>query len=153
MPEASALEIRRAGADDAAAIAALTCEAYAKWIPVIGRAPKPMTADYATAVREHLIDLLFADGALAALVECIRESDHLLIENLAVSPAHQGHGYGHRMLLQAEQIACDLDLAEVRLYTNKLFAENIAFYRKRGYRLDAETAFKGGLLVHMSRRV
>jgi ribosomal protein S18 acetylase RimI-like enzyme len=144
--------LRRAGPADAEAVAALTRAAYAKWIPVIGRAPKPMTADYEAAVRAHLIDLLYADGDLAALVECIREPDHLLIENLAVSPAYQGRGYGRRMLVHAEDLARELGLAEVRLYTNKLFAENVAFYRKHGYRLDGETAFKGGFLVHMSRR-
>jgi ribosomal protein S18 acetylase RimI-like enzyme len=146
-------EIRRAAPADAAAIAALTRAAYEKWIPVIGRAPKPMTADYDAAVRAHLIDLLFADGALVALVECIREPDHLLIENLAVDPAHQGSGYGRRMLAQAEEIARELGFTEVRLYTNKLFAENVAFYRKHGYRLEGESAFKGGLLVHMSRKL
>jgi ribosomal protein S18 acetylase RimI-like enzyme len=150
MPE---LELRRAGPADAAAIAALTREAYAKWIPVIGRAPKPMTADYEAAVQAHRIELLYADGALAALVECILEPDHLLIENLAVSPAQQGRGYGRRMLARAEDIARDLGLAEVRLYTNKLFGENIAFYRSQGYRFDGESAFKGGFIAHMSRRI
>lgn len=153
MAEASALSIRRAGPADAEAIAALTRSAYEKWIPVIGRAPKPMTADYDLAVREHLIDLLIVDGALVALVECIAEPDHLLIENLAVSPLHQGGGYGRYLLAHAEALARELGFAELRLYTNKLFAENIAFYRKHGYRLDAETAFKGGFIVHMSRRL
>jgi ribosomal protein S18 acetylase RimI-like enzyme len=146
-------EIRRAAPADAAAIAALTRAAYEKWIPVIGRAPKPMTADYDAAVHAHLIDLLFADGALVALVECIEEPGHLLIENLAVDPAHQGSGYGRRMLAQAEEIARELGFTEMRLYTNKLFAENVAFYRKHGYRLDGESVFKGGLLVHMSRKL
>jgi GNAT superfamily N-acetyltransferase len=150
---ADRLEIRRGAPADAAAIAALTRAAYEKWIPVIGRAPKPMTADYDVAVRTHLIDLLFADGALAALVECIREPDHLLIENLAVSPSHQGKGYGRQMLAHAEALARELGYAELRLYTNKLFAENVAFYTKHGYRFDGETAFKGGFLVHLSRRV
>jgi len=36
---------------DASAIRALTREAYAKWVPVIGREPKPMMADYAKAVQ------------------------------------------------------------------------------------------------------
>jgi len=146
-------EIRRAVAADAAAIAALTRAAYEKWIPVIGRAPKPMTADYDVAVREHLIDLLCEGDELVALVECIREPDHLLIENLAVSPSHQGKGYGRKMLALAEALARDLGFTELRLYTNKLFAENVAFYTKHGYRFDGETAFKGGFLVHMSRRV
>jgi ribosomal protein S18 acetylase RimI-like enzyme len=146
-------EIRRAGPADAGAVAALTCAAYEKWIPVIGRAPKPMTADYDRAVREHLIDLLFAEGSLVALVESIREPDHLLIENLAVAPEHQRRGYGLRMLRHAESLARELGFAELRLYTNKLFVENVAFYRKHGYRFDGETAFKGGFIVHMTRRL
>jgi ribosomal protein S18 acetylase RimI-like enzyme len=146
-------EIRRAVPADAEAIAALTRAAYEKWIPVIGRAPKPMTADYEVAVREHLIELLIVDGALVALVECIREPEHLLIENLAVAPAQQGRGYGLRLLRHAEALASDFGFAELRLYTNKLFAANVDFYRKHGYRFDGETAFKGGFIVHMSRRI
>jgi GNAT superfamily N-acetyltransferase len=146
-------EIRRAGPADAAAIAALTRAAYEKWIAVIGRAPKPMTADYDVAVREHLIELLEEDGELVALVECIVEPDHLLIENLAAAPAHQGKGHGVRLMARAEELARELGFAEVRLYTNRLFAENVAFYRKLGYRFDGETAFKGGFIVHMSRRI
>jgi len=153
MPDAVALELRRATPADAEAIAALTREAYAKWVPIIGRAPKPMTADYTVAVRAHLIDLLTADGTLVALVECIRQPDHLLIENLAVSPAHQDRGYGRSMLAQAENLARELGFAEIRLYTNKLFAENIAFYCKHGYHLDGETPFKDGFITHMSRRL
>ena len=49
---------------DASAIRALTREAYAKWVPVIGREPKPMMADYAEAVQKHRIDLLYLDGEL-----------------------------------------------------------------------------------------
>jgi ribosomal protein S18 acetylase RimI-like enzyme len=152
-PVTDRLEIRRAAPADAAAIAALTRAAYERWVTVIGRAPKPMTADYDAAVREHLIDLLIADGRFVALVECIREPDHLLIENLAVAPDRQGRGYGLRMLRHAEALARDLGYTELRLYTNKLFAENVAFYARHGYRFDGETAFKGGFIVHMSRRV
>jgi GNAT superfamily N-acetyltransferase len=146
-------EIRRATPADAAAIAALTRAAYQKWVPVIGRLPKPMAADYDVAVREHLIELLEEGGELIALVECIREPDHLLIENLAVAPAHQGKGHGHRLIARVEDLARALGYGEVRLYTNKLFAENVAFYKKLGYRIDGESAFKGGFIVHMSRRI
>ena len=145
--------IRRAGPDDAGAIAALTRAAYEKWIPVIGRAPKPMTADFTIAVRDHLIDLALENGNLVALVECIVEPDHLLIENLAVAPEAQGRGLGARLLTHAEGLARDRDFNEVRLYTNRLFAENVTFYGRRGYRIDGETAFKGGFIVHMSRRL
>jgi GNAT superfamily N-acetyltransferase len=145
--------LRRAGPADAEAVAALTRAAYAKWIPVIGRAPKPVTADYDAAVRAHLIDLLFENGRLVALIECIRQPDHLLIENLAVAPEAQGSGHGRFLMAHVERLACTLGYSEIRLYTNKLFAENIAFYAKLGYRLDCETPFKGGFLVHMTRGI
>jgi ribosomal protein S18 acetylase RimI-like enzyme len=145
--------LRRAGPGDAPAIAALTREAYAKWVPVIGRDPKPMTANYDEAVRNHLIDLLFVGERLAALIEMIRQADSLLIENLAVSPAFQGSGYGRRLVAHAEQLAAAMGYAEVKLYTNKLFAENLNFYRHLGYQVDREEAFKGGFITHLSRRL
>ncbi len=57
---------------DAAAVRVLTREAYAKWVPVIGREPLPMRADHDEAVRQHRIDLAFLDGGLAGLIETIR---------------------------------------------------------------------------------
>jgi hypothetical protein len=60
-----ALPLRSATMADASAIRALTREASAKWVPVIGREPKPTTADYADAVQKHRIDLLYLDGELA----------------------------------------------------------------------------------------
>ena len=153
MPEIRRAEIRRAGPADAAAIAALTRAAYEKWVPVIGRAPKPMTADYAVALRQHVIDLLYDEDVLVAMIEMIPEPDHLLIENLAVLPAQQGHGFGKKLMANAELRARELGYAEIRLYTNKLFAGNVAFYRKLGYRVDGESAYLGGFIVHMSKRI
>ena len=148
------LELRRAGAADAATVRDLTREAYAKWVPLIGREPKPMTADYTEAVRRHVIDMLYLDGELAGLIEIIPESDHMLIENLAVSPAFQGRGLGQHLLSHAETLTASLGHGAIRLYTNKRFEANVAFYLKRGYRLDREEPFPGGsVVVHMSKRL
>ena len=45
--------------------------------------------------------------------------------------------------------ACPL----VRLYTNRLFAANVALYLRAGYAIDREEAFWGGVKVHMSKCV
>jgi hypothetical protein len=91
---ASNIEILPAVLQDATKIRALTRAAYAKWVPLIGREPLPMQADYGRAVAEHTIDLLIVDGALAGLVETILQPDHLWIENVAVAPKQQGRGFG-----------------------------------------------------------
>ena len=112
-----------------------------------------MTADYEAALRNHRIDLLYLGGTLAGLIETIPGADHLLIENVAVSPAFQGRGLGRRLVAHAEALAASEGHGEVRLYTNKMFAENVQLYEKLGYRLDREEPFGGGTVVHMSKRV
>jgi N-acetylglutamate synthase-like GNAT family acetyltransferase len=87
------IELRQATPSDAAAIRHLTRQAYAKWVPLIGRELKPMTADYEIAVQRHRFDLLSSEGVLAALIETVDEGDQLLIENLAVAPTFQRQGF------------------------------------------------------------
>jgi GNAT superfamily N-acetyltransferase len=147
------IEIRQATPQDAAAIASLTRAAYLKWVPVIGREPKPMEANYDEAVLKHRFDLLYVDGTLAALIETVKEADHLLIENVAVSPDFQGRGLGGQLLKHAEKLACDLGYGELRLYTNKMFAANVALYLHVGYRIDRETIGPRGTTVYMSKTV
>lgn len=112
-----------------------------------------MAADYDRAVREHIIDLLFAGGELAGLIETVNAGDHLLIENVAIAPAFQRQGLGGRLVEHAEGVARSLRLPELRLYTNARFAGNVEFYRRHGYAVDREEPFKGGITVHMSKVV
>jgi ribosomal protein S18 acetylase RimI-like enzyme len=134
-------------------VRALVRSAYAKWVAVIGREPLPMAADYDRAVRDHEIDLFHADGELIALIELIRNPDHLFIENVAVSPARQGRGIGRRLLAHAEQKACDRGVPEIRLATNSAFESNIRLYLSIGYRIDRREPFMGGTAVYMSRKI
>ncbi len=39
----------------------------------------------------------------------------------------------------------------MKLYTNALFAENIALYQRLGYVREREEPFKGGTAVHMRK--
>ena len=143
--------IRRATIDDAPAIRTLTRRAYAKWVPLIGREQQPMGADYVAAVQRHRIDLLYADGVLAALIEMIPQGGHLLVENVAVSPAFQRRGLGRKLLAHAEEVAALLGHDEIRLYTNERFVGNVELYRRLGYRIDRKEEFRGSPRVHMSK--
>lgn len=149
--EGASIELRRATPSDAAAIRDLTREAYAKWVAVIGREPKPMTADYDAVVRRHRFDLLLKDGVLAALIETVDEGDQLLIENLAVAPRFQRQGFGRMLIAHAEDVARDLGRARIRLYTNQRFSENIGLYEALGYAIDREEDVGVAVAVHMSK--
>ena len=146
--------VRRATTADALAVRELTRAAYAKWVPVLGREPRPMTADYDAATCDHLIDVLRVDGEAMALIEMAPKPDHLLIVNVAVAPTYQGKGYGSALMAHAEEVARSLNLSEIRLYTNALFAENLRLYSRLGYRVDREEQHpQFGVAVHMSKRL
>ena len=150
--DAGHITMRRATAADAVTVRELTRAAYAKWVPILGREPRPMTADYDAGVRDHLVDLLRVDGEAVALIEMAPTADHLLIVNVAVVPAQQGRGHGRALMAHAEEVARSLNLREVRLYTNALFAENLRLYSRLGYRVDREEQHpQFGVAVHMSK--
>jgi predicted N-acetyltransferase YhbS len=116
-----AIELRQATVSDAPAIRDLTRRAYVKWVPLIGREPMPMTADYDVAVRQHRFDLLVSRDSLAALIETVEESEQLLIENLAVAPSFQRQGLGRSLLKHAEHLTRQLGKPRIRLYANQRF--------------------------------
>jgi GNAT superfamily N-acetyltransferase len=128
--------IRRAGPDDVAALRAIASAAYEKYVPRIGRAPAPMTIDYAQPVSAGQAWAAVEDGEngeVVGFVILITEPGCLLLENVAVLPAAQGRGVGARLLALADQHARDLGLGEVRLYTNEAMTENVAYYIRHGY--------------------
>ena len=143
--------MRRGCVRDAALIRAVTRAAYEAWVPLLGREPLSMLADYDEALRHHRFDLLEDAGTVAALVETAAHPDHLLVVNVAVVPTFQGRGLGRRLLAHAEGIARSAGLGEMRLFTNKLFARNIRLYTDFGDRIDREEPFMGGRTVYMSK--
>lgn len=145
--------IRTAVAADASAVRSLTRAAYAKWVPVLGREPLPMLADYDLAVMNHQIDLLFSGGVLVGLIEMVFERSHLMIENLAIDTDHQQKGYGKYLLQHAHGVAYGKNVNVIRLLTNKLMSENVQLYLRNGYQIDREEPFMGGITIHMSQKI
>ena len=153
----AAIHISEGTAADAEAIGALVHAAYAPWVPVIGRLPLPMQADYAEAVLCHRFDLLHVGGRLAALIETTPEGDHLLVVNVAVDPAFQGRGHGVRLMALAEDLAAAAGCRGLRLYTNRKYARNLRLYASLGYRVEREEPYIGAgaraddVMVHMAK--
>ena len=113
-----------------------------------------MTANYEQAVIDHIIDILEEGGRPIALIEVVAEPSYLLIENVAVLPDWHGKGIGGVLLERAETIARSLRLNELRLYTNAMFATNIAFYAHRGFsEFLREQHAPLGVVVHMKKSI
>src|SRR5690348_7939609 len=111
----------------------LVDEAYAVYVPRIGRKPAPMTADYRALIAAGAVTVVELDGETAGVLVTHPDADHLLVENVAVAPPHQGRGLGRVLLDRAEAQARELGLPELRLYTNEAMVENLAMYPRLGY--------------------
>lgn len=143
------LKPERAVPDDARKLTELARRAYEVFIPVMKAVPLPMTADYGALVRDAEVWVLRSEGDLAASLVVIPRGDHLMIESIAVDPSRQGNGFGRQMLDLAHQRARDMDLPELRLYTNVFMPENRAWYKRAGYVETHEEQRGDKRIVHM----
>jgi N-acetylglutamate synthase-like GNAT family acetyltransferase len=145
--------IRRATTADLTEIQRLITDAYTKYIERIGRPPAPMTADYAAALEHSRVWVLESGGAIVGALVTEDRADHLLLDTVAVAPGAQGSGYGRLLLERAERDAVELELTEVRLYTNEAMTENLSFYPRHGYRETGRAAQDGFRRVYFSKTV
>jgi ribosomal protein S18 acetylase RimI-like enzyme len=127
------LVVRPARAADVSRLAAVATAAYQGYVDRIGRAPAPMSADYAAAVRDGQVWVAEQDAEIVGLLVLVARPSHLLLENIAVLPSAQRRGIGARLLVLAEERARQSRLGEIRLYTNEAMTENLAYYARHGY--------------------
>jgi ribosomal protein S18 acetylase RimI-like enzyme len=127
------LELRPATAGDVAAVCRLVRDAYALYVPRIGREPAPMTADYDTLVAEGAVTVAVEAGAIVGVLVMRPQPNSLFLENVAVVPGEQGRGIGRTLVAFGERRASALGLEKVTLYTNAQMTENLSFYPALGY--------------------
>ena len=147
------LAIRRALHNDADTVAEITDSAYAKYIPLLGRPPQPMTADHRKMILEDEVWLLLQGGEAVGVLELVLEPDCVLIYSVAIRPGHQKQGMGRHLLDWAERETKRAGRGRIRLYTNTLMEKNIALYQRLGYRETAREPYLGSTIVHMSKGI
>jgi ribosomal protein S18 acetylase RimI-like enzyme len=129
----TAPSIRLASSADRPAVERIVNAAYTKYIARIGKPPGPMCDDYARRIADQTVWVLIAAGEIAGILVLLEDDDHLLLDNVAVDPRHQGRGIGRALIDFAEQEALRRCYAEIRLYTHQAMHENIILYPRLGY--------------------
>ena len=143
--------IRPARPEDAEAVRQLLRDAYSHYIARLGKPPGPMLDDYGRRIADRQTWVLEGDGALAGLL--VLEDDEggaLLLVNVAVAPLAQGKGHGRALIAFAEAEALRRGSKKIRLYTHVLMTENLALYRRLGFRETGRVSERGYDRVHMA---
>jgi len=148
-----ALRIRAATAGDVPAIANIVDQAYQHYIARIGKPPGPMLDDYVARVSEGTVWVLEDGAVIAAIIVLLPTSNYLLLDNIAVAPAHQGLGLGRQLLAFAEAEALRRGYREIRLYTHQTMVENQRLYSSIGYEETGRGTEAGYDRVFMRKRL
>jgi GNAT superfamily N-acetyltransferase len=114
-------------------VARLAHDAYQHYTARIGRAPAPMTTDYAAVVSAGTMWIVEGDNRLLGFIVLIDANDHLLLDSVAVDPVAQGRGVGAQLLALAENEAKRRGYDCVKLYTNEAMTENLGYCPRKGY--------------------
>ncbi len=150
-------EFRLARADDAGNVSDISERAYVPaYEAIIGTAPKPAWEDYTQRIADGRVWLAEIGGEIAGVLVVETGPNFLLIYSIAVDPDFQGKGLGLALLRQAEALAAEMRLNEVRLYTNSRMEANIRLYLKAGFRRIGERPHPsriGEMLTDMSKPV
>ncbi len=126
--------IRLAEAKDEPAIRHCAVQAYARYVPAIGRKPAPMTADFAAQIAAGIVYVATDENArFEGFVVFYAEQQHVLLENVAVMPSATGRGVGKSLIRFCEETSRQLGMSAVHLYTNEKMADNLLIYPRLGY--------------------
>jgi ribosomal protein S18 acetylase RimI-like enzyme len=125
--------IRPADLADAGGIAALVEDAYAPWVAVVGRRPRPMDDDYGARCAKGHAWLLELDSEPVGAVIIENMNGYLFLHNIAVAPRMQHLGFGRRLMQFVEEEARRRSFREVKLTTTVVMQKNIDLYERIGY--------------------
>jgi ribosomal protein S18 acetylase RimI-like enzyme len=145
--------LRAAVATDQPAVRDCVIAAYSAYVPLMGKQPAPMLADYGALIAAgHVTVAEDASGVIGAIVAWA-ERDHFYVDNIAVQPACKGRGIGSMLLRHAEDAARAQKFDEVRLYTNEAMVANLDYYPRRGYTETHRSSNSGYRRVYYSKRL
>ena len=127
------MTIRLGQLPDLPAIKDCAHAAYELYVPRLGQKPPPMVADYEDQITQKTLYVLEDNANVVGFIVFFKVDDYIHIENVAVFPDQQGHGYGAKLIEYAEDEAKSTGLNKVELFINEEMTENIKYYPSRGY--------------------
>ncbi|AUJ63611.1 hypothetical protein B9057_04500 [Aestuarium zhoushanense] len=134
-------DIRLATPADLPAVQQIVETSYADYIPLIGRRPAPMGADYAAAIKAGHLYVL--GNPIVGCLVMFPDRDAIEIDMIAVSPEAQGQGIGRKLLDFAVDHARSTGQTKLTLYTNAKMARNVVIYEKYGFTITHRATVDG----------
>lgn len=138
----SKLEIRRAGAAEAPAIAGVLHAAFAEYEAAYTPGGFAATTPAAEQIRARLdegpIWVAVRDGAVVGTVGAVIRGEAVYMRGMAALPAVRGHGVGRVLLREVEDFARSVGAQHIWLSTTPFLTGAIHLYEQGGFRRTAD---------------
>jgi GNAT superfamily N-acetyltransferase len=146
--------IRIAQARDEPDIRDCAEQAYARYVPAIGRKPAPMVADFAAQIAAGWVYVATDEQSFfQGFVVFYAREGHILLESVAVLPSAAGRGVGKSLISFCENVGRRDGMNAVQLYTNVMMTDNLAIYLRLGYVPVARRIEDGFKRVYFEKRL
>ncbi|MFT6459095.1 MAG: N-acetylglutamate synthase-like GNAT family acetyltransferase [Pseudophaeobacter arcticus] len=126
------IEIRKANAADAEALAACIDAAYAKYASRISDLP-PVSSGISEEIEQSQVWVATESGEVIAGLFLSAHEGVLKLANIAVHPEHGGKGLGRALMERAENEAKRQGMSEMHLSTHVDMPENVRLYQYLGW--------------------
>ncbi len=134
----SEIQIRRAGPEDAGAVAKVLYDSFAEYEALYTRAgfaaTTPNTEQVLDRMREGPVWVAVRDGRALGTVAALARQKSLYMRGMAVLPAARGLRVGARLLDQVERWALAEGYSRVFLSTTPFLDAAIRLYERYGFR-------------------
>ena len=137
--------------DDLETIERIVNEAYGVYLDRLGKKPAPMLDDYPDLIQKQYVHVIEEGNQIYGILVLVPMEKHMLVENVAVHPDFQGHGYGRMLLDYADETAKMRGYSEIRLYTHEKMIENQEIYRHLGWKEYMRQTEDGYNRVYMKK--
>ena len=153
------MTVRRADAEDAAAIASVLYESFAEFRPLYtprGFAATAITAEEVTArMSEGPVWVALRKDSICGTVAAVARGATLYVRGMAVLPSVRGQRVGQALLQQVEIFAAEHRHETLVLTTTPFLDSAIRLYEKSGFyrTADGSTDLYGTPLFTMEKRL
>ncbi len=127
-------------------------EAFAQYIPLIGKCPAPMYYNYEEEIEKNIVFFALNDGRPVGF-SLIKdgEDNYMWLDVLAVNPMYGGMGTGRALIAFSEKYILRCGKHECRLYTNTKFERTVKIYLKYGFEIYNKVVENGYERFYMKK--
>jgi ribosomal protein S18 acetylase RimI-like enzyme len=147
------MHIRAATVTDLASIVRCADLAFASFAGLSDKRDVKLEDSLRSQILDGSIHLICDEAQVLGYISLWPTANQMFIDTLAVLPKHHRRGLGSQLLAFADRETSRLGLDTVNLFTKATMADNLVFYKRRGYRETGRCDDDGFCRVFFSKNI